>query len=341
MTNADKTKPLPWQQDAWEQLTNQFLTEHGAHAYLLSGKSDTGKHHFAYAMSRFLLCRNPEGTAACNKCTVCQLSSAGNNPDFLQIAPADNSKLIKVEQIREIRQFLETSSHAFGRRVVIIDTAESMGVGSANALLKGLEEPPAGVVFFVLTDRPKAVLSTISSRCQTIKLSSPSKTQSRDWLEQQSDLSEEELERLLDVSQDRPFAALRHLQEGTVSRQQEVAQSLLNVLNGEESVTSLSARYAKEQSNEVLTVLLYWISSLCKYSLSGHQSYLKGRALTQAGLLLPDSPKRTGELITLYDTISDAQKQLLGSSNPNTQLLLEDILLRLQATFSGTPNPQS
>jgi DNA polymerase-3 subunit delta' len=339
VTNAGKIRPLPWHQEVWEQLTDQFLRNLGAHAYLLSGESDTGKHHFANAMSRFLLCRAPIERIACDKCPVCLLNIAGNNPDLLHIKPEDGSKLIKVEQIREIRHFLETSSHAFGHRIVIIDTAENMGVSSGNALLKGLEEPPLGVVFFVLTDRPKAVLSTISSRCQTVKLPGPSQSQSRAWLEQQADVAGDEIELLLDVSQNRPFAALRHLQEGTANRQKEVAQGLLNILRGEESVSSLSARYAKLESKDVLTVLLYWISSLCKYSLSGSQCHLKGRALTQAAVFLPRSTEPAAELIALYDAVSDAQKQLLSSSNPNAQLLLEDILFRVQSVFHNAPGP--
>jgi DNA polymerase-3 subunit delta' len=44
-----------------------------------------------------------------------------------------------------------------------------MQKGSANAMLKILEEPPAGTLMLLLTERIHAVLPTIVSRCQILR----------------------------------------------------------------------------------------------------------------------------------------------------------------------------
>src|SRR5690606_19005868 len=55
-----------------------------------------------------------------------------------------------------------------GRRIAIIDDAQTMNVEAANALLKTLEEPPPGSILFLLTPSVDAILPTIRSRCQPV-----------------------------------------------------------------------------------------------------------------------------------------------------------------------------
>jgi DNA polymerase-3 subunit delta' len=155
-------------------------------------------------------------------CSVCLLNAAGNNPDLLSIEPEEGSKQIKVDQIREIRQFLETRSHGFGKRVIILDTAESLGISSANALLKGLEEPPQDVIFLLISDRPKAVLATISSRTQVFRLPRPERSEVLAWLLTSGTVqSAADLELIIDLAQGRPFVARAILESGTASQLQE------------------------------------------------------------------------------------------------------------------------
>ena len=116
MTRVLDTTPLPWHRERWQQAVALFKSGSAGHAYLLSGEADTGKRYFAMMLAEYLLCRQPSAEAACARCSVCLLNAAGNNPDMLSIEPEEGSKQIKVDQIREIRQFLETRSHGFGKR---------------------------------------------------------------------------------------------------------------------------------------------------------------------------------------------------------------------------------
>ena len=57
-----------------------------------------------------------------------------------------------------------------GRRIAIIDAADDMNPAAANALLKVLEEPPAGAVILLVAHQPAGLLPTIRSRCRTLRL---------------------------------------------------------------------------------------------------------------------------------------------------------------------------
>jgi len=54
-----------------------------------------------------------------------------------------------------------------------------------NALLKGLEEPPAGAVFILISHRPSLLLPTIRSRCVALPVPVPPRDVALKWLEGQ------------------------------------------------------------------------------------------------------------------------------------------------------------
>jgi len=342
VTRRLESAPLPWHQERWQQALALFKSGTAGHAYMFSGEADTGKRHFAAMLAEYLLCPNPGSNAACGECSVCLLTAAGNNPDLLLITPEVGSKQIKVDQIRDIRQFLETRSHGFGKRLVILDTAESLGISSANAVLKGLEEPPEDVIFFLVSDRPKAVLPTISSRTQVFRLPRPERSTVLAWLlSSATGQSATELDLVIDLAQGRPFVARAILESGVAAQLQEIGDTLLAVAQGREYPLAAASRYSKSHSAEFLGVLLYWLSELSKYRLTAAATILKGTALASAASLLNTkancadarSSESTLALLRLYKDTATAQGQMIGSSNPNTQLMLEDLLLDLRRIF--------
>jgi DNA polymerase-3 subunit delta' len=90
-----------------------------------------------------------------------------------------------VDQVRALDGFLNVKSHRDGRRVALVHPAEHMNPNAANALLKGLEEPPSGAFFLLVSHRPARLLATIRSRCVAVPVPTPDPKASRDWLSQQ------------------------------------------------------------------------------------------------------------------------------------------------------------
>ncbi len=86
-----------------------------------------------------------------------------DNP-FYEIS-LENANSIKISSIRDIKRNLSINYDDLPNRIIIIEEAHEMGVEAQNALLKSLEEPPEGVIFVLISDKPEILLTTIKSRC--------------------------------------------------------------------------------------------------------------------------------------------------------------------------------
>ncbi len=96
---------------------------------------------------------------------------AENHPDLIRIAPEKNT--IKIEAVRDLIGRVALKPVTAGKIVVIVEEADAMTTGAANALLKTLEEPPPYVLFLLLTARPEELPATIRSRCQRVRFQIP------------------------------------------------------------------------------------------------------------------------------------------------------------------------
>jgi DNA polymerase-3 subunit delta' len=83
--------------------------------------------------------------------------------------PYQTRRNISVDQIRRMQARLVTRPTLGSRRAVIIDPADDLEKGAVNALLKSLEEPPAGTFFLLVTHRPGRLLPTVRSRCRVLR----------------------------------------------------------------------------------------------------------------------------------------------------------------------------
>ena len=334
-------QPLAWHEEAWGQVLQQIRSNKLPHAMLLCADSDTGKRHFATLLAQYLLCEHPAGDAPCGECSKCLLNAAGTHPDLKVVESDEGSRVIKVEQVRELRNFVESTSHADGYRIVILDPAETLNISSANALLKSLEEPPARVLFLLLSDRPKAVLPTIASRSQVLRLPPPTRVQSLAWLANHTRSDFESLEKLLTLAQERPLLALSLHQQGLLEQLQDTDAAMLDLLTGRRLPSVLAATYAKQGGQETLSLLVLWTASLSRFLMSGEPRFLVSDPQREAARLLArvdEARQQTQRLFTLYTDISNTQQQISNGGNPNLQLLLEDIFIRLQRLGQGSGN---
>lgn len=195
-----------WQQDIWKRLIQHSSLS--SYALLLNGRQGIGKLAFARNLAAAMLCQRPlSNKEACGVCASCHWLGSGEHPNFYQIEPEALSGLtaevskgedgantkakkkpsqqISVDQIRGLTDFVNLSAHQQGYKIILIHPAEAMNLAAANALLKKLEEPPAGVVFLLVSHRFQQLLPTIRSRCQLIAMPMPDAATAEDWLVQQ------------------------------------------------------------------------------------------------------------------------------------------------------------
>ena len=138
-----------------------------AHAFLLSGPHGTGKRTCANYLTQTILCASPQ--APCGQCPACKKVLAGLHPDVHVVG--EEEKSISVDTIRALRDQLALRPFEADRHIALIPRADRMTAQAQNALLKTLEEPAGGNMFFLLTDQPGAMLPTIVSRCRRLRFS--------------------------------------------------------------------------------------------------------------------------------------------------------------------------
>ena len=168
------------QDKAVDQFASAWATRRLHHAWLLAGPKGVGKASFAHAAARRVLAdaAGPASAAAGIETDddhpIVKLVEAGSHPDMRRLERQVNEQTgklnrnIKVEQVRELGEFLNLTPALSPWRVVVIDTVDELEASGANALLKMLEEPPANCIFFLVSHAPGRLLPTIRSRCRRL-----------------------------------------------------------------------------------------------------------------------------------------------------------------------------
>lgn len=152
------------------------------HALMFVGPRGIGKATLAFHLANHLL-RHPSPENAPDHIaspdpvsSIFRQVATGAHPGVLHLTRPINEKTkafksaLTVDEVRRINRFLSMTSHDGSYRIVIIDPADDMNVNAANALLKNLEEPPAKALFVLIVNSPGALLPTIRSRCQIVRL---------------------------------------------------------------------------------------------------------------------------------------------------------------------------
>lgn len=216
--------PLPWLAQPLEQA--RALDR--SHGLLLAGPAGAGHLELAGLLAQAWLCEQP-AQAPCGRCASCHLVRQRSHPDLLVLVPeawrvrlgwlgedearpdAKPSRELKVEQVRLAIDWSHKTSGRGRGKALLLHPADAMNAASANALLKTLEEPPAGLRLFLTCTDLEALLPTIRSRCQRLALALPDAASARDWLRRQGMTSPEALLALAGGS---PLEALAWAEEG-------------------------------------------------------------------------------------------------------------------------------
>ena len=96
----------------------------------------------------------------------CRKIESGTHPDVMTISVEDEATQIKIAQVRQLLSMLDLQPLEGRNKVFIIDPADLLNAEAANALLKGLEEPPENTFFILITVNVQELLLTVRSRCQ-------------------------------------------------------------------------------------------------------------------------------------------------------------------------------
>lgn len=143
------------------------------HAYLMTGPAHVGRTTLARTFAQALNCTAEGEERPCGQCRACRLIMTDRHPDVRLLEPESTergTRSIKIEQIRALQQDLSLSAYEARHKIAILRDFDAAAPSAANAFLKTLEEPAAGVVLLLTAADADRLLPTIASRCHTINL---------------------------------------------------------------------------------------------------------------------------------------------------------------------------
>jgi DNA polymerase-3 subunit delta' len=110
-------------------------------------------------------------------------AASRGHPDLTRIAPTEESRQIRIDDVRSLGAELALTSHAGGEKVAIVAPADALNALAANALLKTLEDPPPRSLIVLVASMPSRLPVTVRSRCLVLRVRAPAPQVTRAWLE--------------------------------------------------------------------------------------------------------------------------------------------------------------
>ena len=307
---------LPWQGDVWAHLLQQIEQQQLPHALLLTGVQHSGKAQLALALARLLLCHQPESGNNCGKCHACELSRSGSHGDFRWLEPEGSSRVIKIDQVRDLVEFASKTASLGRHKLVVLSPAETLNTAAANALLKSLEEPSSGTYIILVCHRLQGLPATIRSRCQTIKLTMPSPQASLSWLNLQTGSSADS-EKALHLAHGQVLLAEKLIRDGSLDAATNLRSALDALGSGGGSVQDLGVLMASEPVEDLLSQLHEHLGQLIHKMDATTLSSKAGRAT-----------------FGLLDEVVRLQRVVYSGANPNRQLLVDSLSARFEMVLT-------
>lgn len=328
----------PWQHSQWQKLLRRGATL--PHALLFRGREGTGKLDFVRKLAQSLACESPAADGAgCGGCQSCRWFAAGTHPDYREMLPevmrpADVERAgakdrkpsaeMVVEEVRELHDFINLTSHLSRGKTIVFYPAETLNRNAANALLKSLEEPPAGNRFMLVAHRPSYLPATVISRCEQVALPTPRATEAERWLR---DNGVDNPELSLAQTANAPLAALKlNDREFWLQR-----KALLEALAAPPlDVLTLAERVREYPLLRLLGWLQRWSYDLLSLKSAGRVRYNPDFESVLAQLA---QRLRAGDIARFHRLLV---RQQLDVHHPlNSRLFIEQLLLSYAALLRG------
>ena len=315
---------------AVQLLRGHILNDSLRHAYLFTGPDGVGKANLAIRFLQALNCpnRDPAGNP-CLDCLTCQRIRRLEHPDLFPISVGEDSSQIKVDQIRELIHSISLSPYESDRRFGLLLGFEHANPNAQNSLLKTLEEPPGSVILILTAITADALLETITSRCEEVKLNTVPIDVTSQGLQEYYSIPPEEALFLAHISGGKPeTASAMHANPEILDRRTNLLNEHMEILAGNSVQRFAYADLVSKDPRKTGELLDVWISIW--------QDILHQRSQAKTPLQNIDREDdiqlilQQVDLTTTRNAIALLRRayQLLGE-NANKRLTLEDLMLGL------------
>jgi DNA polymerase III subunit delta' len=317
-------KDLPWLQPQRELLRAAYAAGRLAHALLIHEARGAGGDVLASWVAQLVLCTNPT-RAPCGECAGCRRVLGNQHPDLITLQFIEESRQIRIEQVRELSADLALTSHQGGYKVAVISPADALNRAAANALLKTLEEPTARTLLILVATQPSRLPATILSRCQRIRVRAPARSEAVAWLE--SIRGPGEWDATLDALGDAPLFALEADPKTVVEFARETRRVLEETSGGRADPAATAERWWRTDLALRLLCIENWLTDrIRRHFAGGTFSVEMGAAVhLQRAAQIPS----IRSLFGIMDAVQDLKSSL--DAPLNRALALEGLLRRLAA----------
>jgi DNA polymerase-3 subunit delta' len=314
----------PWLRPSFDRLIARYQQGKGHHALLVHALAGMGDDALIYALSRWLMCSQPDGTKSCGRCHSCQLMQAGTHPDYRVLDPEKGKTSLGIDAVREVNEKIYAHARMGGAKVVWLPDAGQLTESAANALLKTLEEPAANSWFFLGCREPQRLPATLRSRCFYWHLPPPDENFAVGWLAREAQMPEDALRAALRLSAGAPAAALELLTSKLWAARLALCEKVSLAIAQNNWILLLN-----QLNHEPVEAPLRWLAALLLDAMKRRQGITCG--LSNVDMLalvaaLADT-LAPSVLQAMATTLFRCREQLVTIPGLNRELLLTEMLL--------------
>lgn len=311
-----------WLTPALSSLRAAYVAGRLPHALLIHDSPGAGGDWLAHWAATLALCTNA-AEAPCGRCDGCKRVANRQHPDLTWVVPIEDSKQIRIEQVRELATELALTSHQRGYKVGILSPADTMNRFAANALLKTLEEPPSRTLLILVATQPSRLPATILSRCQRLRVRAPTRAEAVDWL--QNARGGGDWNGVLDLIGEAPFLAAEADPKAIPALGHETRRTLEEIEAGAADPLATAERWSRSEPALRLRCFENWLTDRIRrhFGTGGNSVEVRGAPhLSRAPAIL--------NIRGLFE-LTDAVRELrFALDEPiNRSLALEMLLRRL------------
>lgn len=301
---------IPWLAGLQQSLSEAVEADRLGHAVLIQVDPGLGGEWLATWLSARLFCSAASTMKPCGSCLDCRRVVSGEQPDLMRLSPIEDSKEIRIDQVREMASGLALTGHGRGRKVAVITPAERLNRNAANALLKTLEEPAGSSLLLLVTGEPSRLPATVQSRCTRVGIPVPPIAELEDWLRARGGKGID-WKAVMSAIGPRPLLALQVQAEAIADLQRETARALDQVVSGTLDPVETAETWGKDDFALRITCIENWLVERVREWATG---------------------KRAGQADALFAALDDAREARQWAETPiNKPLALERLLWRLSA----------